>query len=826
MMISIALRISFFSSLLLFINCEVFAQTARISSLESELAVSSDTVKINILEELSFDYWDYDIEKAYQYALDGLRLSEPLDYKKGIAWANTHIGLYYYFKGDFDKAHAYYKRAIDGIGANIYPKYPSYTLSRIANLYRVQSQFDSSLLFYQRSLESIPEDAREESSATVYHNLGVTFLEMEQYDSAKRNLFRSFRLRNATGDSIQTASSLKELGHLYLKMGKFDSSFHYLNKALQIGERNNIPEIQIYYSIYNGELELEKGNYSKAIESIKSSLSQLNNYNFLPLRIKSLYVLGNIYTEIGEYDGAIDNLLKAESLNAPLGNLKQQAQINFTLGYVYYYQKNPEKFKEVAYLAKSQFQEINLIRQEAACNNLLGLIELLLKNYDASAQFFDEGMATYRALNYTKGIAAILFNKSYIYLEQGETERVIQIQLEALELEKEIDNVSGLIISYNELGRLLLETGDLQKAEEYLLIAQELLTQHPSPSYQADNNLYLSEYYYKKSDFKKAYNYLSLSKQNSDSVFSQISLTKSLQLSAIHELEKKELEIQGLNSERRTKNIELALQQSQLKQQRLVIYFGSLAIIFFVIFSYFLYRSIKKQKSTQQELIKAEKRASLGMLIAGLDHEINNPLNFIKGGVGALRLGQKTWTEDQLKLLGIIEEGVNRTSKILKALNRFQKQKKSLFQACDLNRIMQRTLASLEIPIPENVDISVVESNSVVFAEGNAEELIQLFTELIKNSIQSINDSGTVEIKILDGKSKCTIKVIDSGVGIDQKNLRSLENPFFTTKDPDVGKGLGLYIVDYILNDHNGKISFQPGINGGTIASVSLPKPK
>jgi signal transduction histidine kinase len=810
--------------LLLAMPFAVVSQNAKTKSIRKKLESSKDTLRINLLHDLAFEYWNFDVEEAYQITMEGLRLSEEYEFKKGLAWSNTNIGLYHYFKGDYPSALKFYRKAIKTIEGQIYGKFPSYTLTRIANLYSVQGQYDSALYYHHQALQYLPKKSSKENYSSIRYNIGVSYLEMERFDSAKHYLRYSLRTTKQLGDSLLFALSLKEMGRLFLKTKDFDSSNYYLNKAKEIGEQFNLPEINIYYAIYNGQLELEKGNYYKAIESIKSSLSLLNEYDFKQLRVKSLYLLGEIYSEIGEYDGAIDNLLKAESLNSLLSNKKQEAQINFILGYVFYYQKNLEKARQLANLAKSQFHEIGLKKQEAATNNLLGLIELYVKNYEASSNYFDLGMTIYKELGEKKGIASILYNKSYIFLEQGETQKVVKIQREALALEEEINNIRGIIISYNALGDIFISIREYDSAELYLLKARELLALHPSFTTQEENNEYLSKLYYATSDYKKAYEYQKLAKQNSDSVFSINSLNKSLQLSAIHDLEKKEIEIVNLNKEQRTKNIELALQESQLSQQKLLIYIAGLAILFFVFLSYILVRAIKKLRATQQELIKAEKRASMSILVSGLGHEINNPLNFINGGVLALKRTKKAWTKDQNKFFNAIEEGISRTTHILDILNKFQKKKSQQYQKCELKSIIEDCIEEMKGDIDESKKITFSSHGKTAFTKGIDSDLKQLFKELLKNSIQSIENVGEISIEVSSSASKFIVIIKDNGAGIDKNNLTLLENLFFTTKDPNKGKGLGLYLVDYILHEHNGKIHFDSVKGEGTVVTVSFPK--
>ena len=797
------------------------AQNAKIDSLLSAISNKADTLNVQTLNALVFEYWNYDIEQAFYYTERALLLSKNIEYKKGIAVSLTNMGLYHFLKGEYDQAMTYYKESIEILEGTIYPSYPSYTLSRIANLYRDQSQFDSAIVYYKKAIQYSSSDNIVLASAQ--RHLGSAYLEMEIYDSAKHHLMQSIEIEKSYTNTTFLAASYLELSKLFIELNSFDSSSLYLEKVKQTEAFKEIVEIQIRHALYSGELELIQGYFSNAIDQIKGSLELFDDYKFEDLRIRSLVLLGDIYTEIGEYDGALDNLLKAESLNRPLENPNVEGQINYTLGYVYYYQNNIQKAKEVSEKAEKLFDQLGLSRSKARTHNLLGLINLQTKDYTNAESYFNLAMELYQKQNYKKGIASVLFNKSYIYLDQGQNERVLEIQLQALRLEKEINNVPGIIISNNAIGKILLDIEKYDEAEKYLLLSDRLLQENPSPSYEEDTNLFLAELYSAKKDYKKAYKYLKQSKANSDSLYSYNSLERSLQLNAINDLEKKELEIQSLDNERKTKDFELALKENQLSLQRLLIILCGLVLLFFAFFSYFLLKTIRQLRNTQRELIKAEKRASLGILVAGLGHEINNPLNFIRGGVEGLRMSDRDWTNDEKKLLNGIETGVSRTSEILKLLNQFQRENSGKVKRFNIYDTIKASIKDLIREIPDQVKVEIDSPKNDLFVRGYENDLRQLFCELIINGIESIEKEGSVSISISSNDNSCIVQISDDGSGIKSENKAVIENPFFTTKEGS-SKGFGLYLVDYILNDHHGSISFNSKKDRGTTVTVTLPK--
>lgn len=240
-----------------------------------------------------------------------------------------------------------------------------------------------------------------------------------------------------------------------------------------------------------------------------------------------------------------------------------------------------------------------------------------------------------------------------------------------------------------------------------------------------------------------------------------------------------------------------------------------------------LERGYRKLKSAQQQLIKAEKMASLGVLAAGIGHEINNPLNFIKHGASTLQLklekaggdGSKGYEE----YFHAINEGVSRASGIVKSLSHFSRTGDKLSESCDLHVILENCLAILQSRFRNKtikVQTNLAAHQHVM--QGNEGKLHQVFTNLIANAEQAIQESGEIVISTENVGEGLIISVEDSGEGIPAEILDRISDPFFTTKDPGVGTGLGLFITYQIIDEHGGKIEVRSQVGKGTVFTVFL----
>ncbi len=242
--------------------------------------------------------------------------------------------------------------------------------------------------------------------------------------------------------------------------------------------------------------------------------------------------------------------------------------------------------------------------------------------------------------------------------------------------------------------------------------------------------------------------------------------------------------------------------------------------------------ALKKLETAQVKLIQKEKMAALGVLTAGVAHEINNPVNYIKL---ASEIISQMIEEDEDKLVikekdvfeevfKSIEIGVGRIVSIVKSLSSFSRTNEADKGECDINTIIDECLLILKNEYKGRVEIVKDYSFNGVRIQGNEGKLYQLFTNIIMNAIQAIEGEGTVHIKTWNKGEAIYIEVKDSGKGFDELVKEKLFDPFFTTKDPGKGTGLGLSIAYNIVEEHNGEIHYESTPGAGTIVTIKFPE--
>lgn len=241
-----------------------------------------------------------------------------------------------------------------------------------------------------------------------------------------------------------------------------------------------------------------------------------------------------------------------------------------------------------------------------------------------------------------------------------------------------------------------------------------------------------------------------------------------------------------------------------------------------------LQQTLQRLQETQTHLIQQEKMASLGSLVAGVAHEINNPLNFIMGAYTGLDQYFKEFGSENPKrtdfFLKSIHTGLERATGIVKGLNLFSRNNESMGETCDLHAILDNSALLLHSQFGDLIDLQKNYYSEPLFLNGNVGMLHQVFTNLLGNSIYAIGGKkGMISITTTITHDQAEISIQDTGSGMSQEVLKKITDPFFTTKPPGEGTGLGLSITYTIIQKHQGSISFESEIGVGTKATILLP---
>jgi two-component system NtrC family sensor kinase len=236
-------------------------------------------------------------------------------------------------------------------------------------------------------------------------------------------------------------------------------------------------------------------------------------------------------------------------------------------------------------------------------------------------------------------------------------------------------------------------------------------------------------------------------------------------------------------------------------------------------------RDTTDSKRMEQQLIQNERLAAMGQMIAGVAHELNNPLTAVLGVTELLR--DSSQDEPARRQLEIAHRQARRAAQIVQSLLTFSRPPQPRKMCLNLSELIQRSIQLHEHSLRSNgitVDFSAPSDLPLIL--GDASQLTQVFLNLIANAeqaIREVRDHGTIRIRVGRAADRVVATFQDDGAGIGRDILPKIFDPFFTTKRPGRGTGLGLSICLAILREHNGEIEGQPLPQGGSLFTTWLP---
>src|SRR5271154_5666421 len=237
-------------------------------------------------------------------------------------------------------------------------------------------------------------------------------------------------------------------------------------------------------------------------------------------------------------------------------------------------------------------------------------------------------------------------------------------------------------------------------------------------------------------------------------------------------------------------------------------------------------RDVTELKRLEEQLIQAEKLAAMGQMLAGVAHELNNPLTAILGVTELLR-EREGFDDSTKRQLDLTHRQARRAARIVQNLLEFSRPASPQKKPLNVSNLIERTLQLHDHSLRRNnVQVEFQPQPGLQTVIGDSNQLIQVFLNLISNAehaIREVRESGRIQIRIGRIGPNIAVTVQDDGVGILPESLPKLFDPFYTTKRPGGGTGLGLSICTAIVREHGGVIDVETLPVGGSAFTVFLP---
>jgi len=241
-------------------------------------------------------------------------------------------------------------------------------------------------------------------------------------------------------------------------------------------------------------------------------------------------------------------------------------------------------------------------------------------------------------------------------------------------------------------------------------------------------------------------------------------------------------------------------------------------------------KTCRELQETRDMLLQSEKLAAIGRLMAGVAHEILNPVNIISVRLQMLKLSDRL-DEKAAEALGICDSQVKRITKILDNLSQFSRMPREEATVNDLNEVVQHVLTIFAPQFKEeNVQVQTTYDQTLPTLPFARSRIEQVFSNIISNALEVTSGREKRVVTVTTTRSSsgdhAQVMISDTGTGIDIQNMNRIFDPFFTTKKRSEGTGLGLFLSYGIIKDHGGRIWAENNETGGASFFIHLPTVK
>ncbi len=710
---------------------------------------------------------------------------------------------------------------------------------------------------------------------------------------AQDQLIDSLKNLIRTSDGKARAEIYWKLGSAYTRVN-LDSALKYSSLAIDLGRKYKLNGPIAWGLLYSGNALGEKGFLDSCIISEKSGVALMEKLNNKESLARAYVILGNGFTLSTQDDSAIHYFLKSVELGKPYGYVEGYVGLakiynrtrEYNTGLYYsnraYRESSPSETETRirslgmtarAYLEMGRIDTAIVLTRDALIlskknhkdvhvsnfSDFLANMYILQNDLSSAKPLANEGYNIAQRLRSKEMEGSSLATLALISFNEGDNVKALQRGLKAFDIGQQ-EKIPYLIYDASfVLLKAHIRLGNLKEAKFYEMQVHKARV----ADFQVANSKAII-------DYKIKYETLQKEHENTDLKNRQITIERTVEeqraivtvivmaliftiiagvfvIRAYQNkkrlndlLELKNSAIMSINEEMKLRQEEIAKQKNEIEEQKEQ-----------------LSQALVEREETQSLLVHSEKMASLGQLMAGIAHELNNPITFISAGTLALKdnlseikkrfhlsdadlvaqardnptsitteerkINDDFWQENE-DLIKSVLTGAERTAKIVNGLRTFSYVSPDGVQLANLIECIEATLTILQSEIKNRIEIQK-DYQPIPLVECNVGEISQVFMNIIVNAVHAVNNKGSIRIRtgLAGDKLKVFVSIRDSGTGISENIIKRIFDPFFTTKPLGKGTGLGLSISYKLVEKHHGSIEVNSEPGRGSEFIVKIP---
>ena len=487
-------------------------------------------------------------------------------------------------------------------------------LNRLAEEYLMYSP-DISIQYSNQALQMAREANRLSMEAEALKNLGKAYYYTGDYRRAENYYLECIQINEKLQDRIETARIYNNLGVLYRSQGLYDKALEYYGRSLEISKELNVPQ-EVSRVLNNiGEIYKFKGEYGDARLNYEESYELKRQLGDKPGMANSLNNLGEIFNYWGDYEQSLQYYQQSYTIYTETGDRSGMATSIFNIGLIYKDLKNYDQALKNFRESLKLYSEMGEKRGMGFCLDNLGEVYLQEQEYDQAFQYFMQSLEIAREMGTKDSEANSLKNLGKVLQSQSETDKSLEKFEEALAIYQELGNQKGIAEIYNQMGESYCLKTQYWRAIEFFLKSADISFSLKLPGILVESYSGLYKANYNLGRDRQALGYFLQSVELKDSLTDEAVKKNINELEARYQSEKKEREIE-------LKNAQLARQEVELKQRKLIQYGLIGGIMLMLALAATIYRGYRgKQRAN---LILSQQKA----LIEQKNNEITDSIRY------------------------------------------------------------------------------------------------------------------------------------------------------------------------------------------------------
>ncbi|WP_339816056.1 tetratricopeptide repeat protein [uncultured Imperialibacter sp.] len=819
----------------------------------NKLTIETDSQKrVDLMNELSYNYFDFNDTVAISYAQQALALGKKINYSSGVKYSTLLVGLGFYGGGRYDSAIVKFDEslAIEDAGSR---ENDVYAMALIGECLTATAKYSESRRVFQQTLP-LAKETNSYWLPRVY--LGMARIAINQWRNEEGIVYldSADRLIDSSQIDYRRLELLALFGEVYSNVLQFDKSQAALNEMCSIAELLKDRYHRIKCDLQHAEFYHQRGNFLEALERIRSAMEITKAYYYPAQQAKIYFQAGDVYINLGEFDLSLEYFFKALEISEAIGLEAETAMIYAKIAWVFKEERKLDLAMEYARRSMELNEKLGSAYGISYVQNTIGLVYFLQEKYRESIREFQKSLKIRREINHTRGVVATIFNEALALEKLGENEKALGQLMVAIEQAKPIKNSLSFAYLYRGAAQLLMKLKRYNEAEDFLDKALELDSKVFSKLSLRNTYHMYSLLHEAKGNFKLALDYGKKYQVLDDSIFTDKSTAKIAELQATYDLRQKENEIEALKKQRVLQENLLQLRNAEIRDQKLQIYiaiFFLFVVSVFVAIMIFLYRKLN-QTQTNLALVNSqlkeanltvsdandnleqkvnERTSQLRQAYAELDtffyrssHDFRRPLTTLMGLADVAKITVKDEQAIELfKMVRVTAENLDKMLYKLQSISDIGAMELS-YKNVIVRDLVENCLEKHAQEI-EDLGVDVILNVQVEGAITTYPVLVSIIMDnLIENALNfSSRSEPYVKVNAYLKGDSLVIEVEDNGHGIPDDHKMNIFAMYFKATEKSKGNGLGLYIVSKAAEKLSATVRVETAYDKGSRFIVEIP---